>query len=145
MPRRDITWWFWLATDIALANTLLVDRVFLKAAVALAAIQIPVFIRRGGGPFAFPAQVRFSYLGLLIIGMWPPFGLVHWVQLVGTTAMVLFGYCFLARCLSLLPWNRSRPLTARLFAATFLTPPVEGSFPAHRQRVGFGGISSGNA
>jgi hypothetical protein len=60
MPKRDITWWLWLATDFALANYLFVDRELIKAAIALAAIQIPVFAKRGGGLTSFPAQVRFA-------------------------------------------------------------------------------------
>ena len=36
---------------------------------------------------------------------------VHVVQLAGTAAMVLVGYCALARTLTLLPLNRSRPLS----------------------------------
>jgi hypothetical protein len=51
---------------------------------------------------------------LLVIGLWPPLGLIHWIQLVGTTAMGWFGYCFLARCLSLLLFNRTEPLTGAL-------------------------------
>lgn len=43
MPKRDITWWFWLATDIALANCLFVDREFIKVAIALSLIQVPIF------------------------------------------------------------------------------------------------------
>lgn len=126
MPKRNLTWWFWLATDIALANYLFVDRSFIKLTLALAAIQIPIFSRMHGWK-SFPAQVRVAYLCLLIAGMWQPLGIIHWIQLVGTTAMVTFGYCFLARCLSLLPWNRSGRLSARLVVETFLSKPVKGS------------------
>lgn len=132
MPKRNLTWWFWLATDVALANYLFIDREFIKGAIALAALQIPVFAKRGGGLFSFPAQVRIGYLGLLIAGLWQPLRFIHWVQLVGTTAMVLFGYCFLARCLSLLPFNRDEPLSIALMRTTFLSPPVQGSIIASR-------------
>lgn len=130
MPKRNLTWWFWLATDFALANYLFVDRELIKAAIALAAVQVPIFARRGGGLASFPAQVRLAYLALLIIGLWPPLRIVHWIQLVGTTAMVLTGYCFLARCLSLLPFNRTEPMTGRLLLDTFFSPPVDGSILA---------------
>jgi len=130
MPKRDITWWFWLATDFALANYLFIDREFIKGAIALAAIQVPIFARRGGGVSSFPAQVRIAYLCLLIAGLWHPLGFIHWVQFVGTTAMLLFGYCFLARCLSLLPWNRNGPLSVQLIVARFFIPPVPGSILA---------------
>jgi len=127
MPKRDITWWFWLATDFALANYLFINREFIKGAIALAAIQIPVFARRGGGLASFPSQVRIAYLGLLVAGLWHPLHFIHLIQFVGTSAMVLFGYCFLARCLSLLPFNRMQPLTIGLLATIFLSPPVKGS------------------
>lgn len=127
MPRRDMPWWFWLATDVALAAALFLERSAVWVAIALAAIQIPLFARRGGGIGSFPAQVRIAYSALLLAGLWWPLGFVHWVQLVGTTAMVLFNYCFLARCLSLLPFNRTMPVSAGLLAQTFLSPPVAGS------------------
>jgi hypothetical protein len=130
MPKRDLTWWFWLATDAALAWSLLVDREAIKAAIGLAAIQIPVFARRGGGLTSFPAQVRLAYTALLVIGLWVP--LIHWIQLAGTTAMVLCGYCFLARCLSLLPFNRQQNLDLDLVRETFLSKPVQGSILAAR-------------
>ena len=126
MVTRDIAWWFWLATDLALATALFADQAAIFAAIALAAIQVPVFARRGGGLVSFPAQVRLVYLALLVIGLWRPFGFIHWIQLVGTTVMVLVGYCFLARCLSLLPFNRNEPLSLRLISRTFLSPPPSG-------------------
>jgi hypothetical protein len=125
VPKRDLAWWFWLAVDLLLATSLLVDRRLLVAVIAIAAVQVPIFAR--GTAASFPAQVRIAYLGLLVIGLWPPAGFIHWVQLVGTTAMVLFGYCFLARCLSLLPLNRTEPMSAALLARTFFTLPVAGS------------------
>lgn len=127
MPKRDLTWWFWLATDVALANALFIDRDAIKLAIGLSVAQIPLFALRGGGLLSFPAQVRIAYTGLLIAGLWWPLQFIHWMQLVGTTVMVLFGYCFLARCLSLLPINRKRPLSIELIADTFLSPPVQGS------------------
>ncbi len=41
----------------------------------------------------------------------PALAWVHWVQLVGTSAMVLVGYCPLVRMLTLLPWNRSEAIS----------------------------------
>jgi len=42
---------------------------------------------------------------------------------VGTFALVLFGYCLMARILSLLPGNRTEPVSLDLILRTFLTPP----------------------
>lgn len=123
MPKRDIAWWWWLVIDLLLATSLLVDRRILAAVFAVAAAQVVLFARASGWT-SFPAQVRIAYLGLLLIGLWHPAGFIHWIQLAGTTAMVLFGYCLLARCLSLLPFNRIEPLSAALVMRTFFAPPV---------------------
>ncbi|CDO37860.1 hypothetical protein [Novosphingobium sp. KN65.2] len=136
MPKLYLAWWFWLAMDLALVNYLFIDRDFVKGLIALAAIQVPVFAMVGQGLRSFPAQVRMAYLALLIMGLFPSFAYVHWMQLVGTTAMILFDYCFLARCLSLLPFNRTEPLTGRLVVRTFLCPPVSGSIMAERNAYG---------
>ncbi|WP_428028455.1 hypothetical protein [Altererythrobacter sp.] len=42
MPRRDITWWLQLATDVALANYLFIDREFIKVALMLVLAQVPL-------------------------------------------------------------------------------------------------------
>lgn len=70
-------------------------------------------------------QVRIAYLGLLILGVWTPLQCIHWLQLIGTSARVLVGYCFLARTLSLLPWNRFQPLSWALFNRTFFSASGE--------------------
>ena len=54
---------------------------------------------------AFALQVRVAYLAMLIAGLWEPLQWIHWIQLAGTSVRVLFGYCLLARTLSLAPWK----------------------------------------
>jgi hypothetical protein len=49
------------------------------------------------------------------------------MQLAGTSALLAFDYCPLARTLALMPWNRRVPLSGRLVLRVFLTPPVPGS------------------
>ena len=68
-----------------------------------------------------------AYLGLLVLAQWPPFYWVYWLQLAGTTAMVLFSYCLLARVLSLMPWNRHEPFSLKFFVRTFFSAPVRGN------------------
>jgi hypothetical protein len=124
----DIKWWYWLATAILLAAYLVAGlRFAIFAAVALTAVQLVHFAARDGELTAFPIQVRAAYLGLLAAGLYPPLVFIHWIQLIGTWAMVLVGYCPLARMLSLLSWNRRQPLSAALVRRTFLSPPVRGS------------------
>jgi hypothetical protein len=46
---------------------------------------------------------------------------------VGTWAQLIFGYCTMARCVSLLPWNRKEPLSASLVTRTFFSRPMPGN------------------
>jgi len=124
MPARTSEWWLWLATVTLLATGLLMDRSALIGAILVAAVQVPLMAKRHGGLTSFAAQVRITYLCLLLLGLWDPLAIVHWIQLVGTLVVVLTDYCFLARCLSLLPANRRLPLTARLVARTFFSRPA---------------------
>ncbi|MFQ5937571.1 MAG: hypothetical protein ACE5LB_14305 [Acidiferrobacterales bacterium] len=76
---------------------------------------------------AFSVQLRIAYLGLLVLALWPPLQIVYWIQLIGTSAMVLFDYCLLARVLSLLPWNPVELVSLGLLRRTFLSPPFKGN------------------
>ncbi len=78
---------------------------------------------------AFPVQVCNAFTGLLVLALWAPMNWLFWVPAIGTPAPVLFGYCTLARCLSLLPWNRQEPLSWRLAWRTFTSRPVKGNIP----------------
>lgn len=127
-------WWFWLAAVVPLAASLAGWRAALPLAFATVAAQIVHFAVRTGGVRAFTVQVPTAFLGLLALGLWPPFAFLHWLQLVGTTIRLLFDYCPLARIVSLAPWNRSEPISWTLVKRTFLTPPVTGSILAHRPR-----------
>ena len=75
----------------------------------------------------FPVQIRLAYTGLLIICQISALGWLYWVPAVGTFALVLFGYCLMARILSLLPGNRTEPMSLDLLRRTFLTPPAPGN------------------
>lgn len=127
MFERSMEWWLWLATVVLLTVGLVGDRTGLLAAIFLAGAQVPLIAQLRGGIISFPSQVRISYLILLVLGMYGPLAFLHWIQFVGTWAMVLTEYCFLARCLSLLPINRNRPLTGRDIIRTFVCPPVKGN------------------
>lgn len=125
-PLRDAAWWYWLVTLPFVAGAALGCRHSLVVAVGLTVIQALEFLHRDRRFSAFPVQVRLGYLALLLLGAAPGMGWIHIVQTLGTTAMVTFGYCPLARVLSLLPWNRTHPLTAQAVYQTLftLTPPL---------------------
>ena len=63
-----------------------------------------------------------AYTGLLLVFLPGPMNWLFWVPAIGTVAQVLFGYCTLARCLSLLPWNRQEPFSWHLVWRSFCVP-----------------------
>jgi len=120
MAGRDMGWWYWCLTVILLAVGLFIHRAGLWLAILLCMVQLAHVIRLTGEPGAFPVQVRAAYLALLVAGLWEPLQPVHWLQFAGTSARVLFGYCLLARTLSLAPWNHRVPLSLESIRRTFL-------------------------
>jgi hypothetical protein len=124
---RHISGWYWLATLILLAASLSGWPEAIYYAMALIAWQYLHFSLRDRNPVSLTAQVRLVYLGLLALGTWDAFHFIHYLQLIGTTVLVLSGYCVLARTLSLMPWNRRVPFTLSLIRLVYLTPPVRGS------------------
>ena len=122
--RRGLVWWYWLATALPLAGSLVAGAPEgLAGAVGVTAVQTAHFALRARDPTAFQVQVRVVYLLLLLAGTADPLRFVHWLQLAGTTAMLTVDYCPLARIVSLAPWNRHEPLTLEVLRRTALTPP----------------------
>lgn len=118
---------YWAATVILLLGVVAGYPWCMPAVIALNLVQIVHFLVRERSITAFPVQVRVAYTALLFLSLAPYMIWVLWMQLVGTTAMVLFQYCFLARCVSLLPWNKREPYSLDLFRRTFFSPPVPGN------------------
>ena len=131
---RSPKWWYWFVASCALGFALAGWPYGLPLAMVSVVIQIGHFLLRERRLSAFSIQVPALFLAVLAIGMWPPLGFIHWVQLVGAWVRVVFDYCVAARIVSLAPWNRSAPLSWRLVKRTFLTPPVTGSFLAATAR-----------
>ena len=123
----NIVWWYWFATTILLIGVVSGNNASLLAVIILNAIQIIHFIIREKSVTAFPVQVRIAYFGLLFLAQAPFMFWIFWWQLIGTSAMVLFEYCFLARCMSLMPWNKNEIYTWPLFKRTFFSAPVKGN------------------
>lgn len=119
---QDIGWWYWLATVALLGIGLLGWSPGIWLAMTLCLIQIVHVLRLVRDVSTFPLQVRVAYVMLLAAGLWAPLQWIHLIQLVGTTARVLVGYCLLARTLSLAPWNRRQPLTWSMLRRTFFSP-----------------------
>ena len=124
---KETSWWYWAATDLLLIIGLTGRPEAFYLAIALSFAQILHFSLRDGSFAAFPVQVRMVYAAILLILLWPPLNVLYWWPAIGTFALVAFGYCLLARFMSLMPWNRREPLTWRLVRRTFLSPPVRGN------------------
>jgi len=130
---RDLGWWYWVLTVGLLGAGLFGWTVGIVLALASCAVQIAHVLWLTRDLTAFPLQVRIAYLAMLIAGLWEPFQWIHWIQLAGTSARVLIGYCLLARTLSLAPWNRWQSLSLGLITRTFFSfqtvvPPCSAVF-----------------
>jgi hypothetical protein len=124
---RESSWWFWAATSSFLIVGLAGRFEAFFAATLLSVFQIVYFRLREQSFGAFPVQVRIAYTGILLLALWGPMHWLFWVPAIGTVAQILFGYCTLARCLSLMTWNRHAPLSWQLVWRTFTTRPVRGN------------------
>ena len=133
MP-RSLSWWVWAITGVCLAAGLMGYSSGFYAAILISVIQTVVYDLKQTSALTFPVQIRFAYTILLILCQVPSLGWLYWVPTVGTFALVLFGYCLMGRILSLLPENRTEPMSLDLILRTFLTPPALGNvhhgFPA---------------
>lgn len=124
---KELSWWYWAATSLLLIAGLAGQFPAFYLAITLSAVQVVHFRLREGNFTAFPVQVRLAYTGLLLLALWQPLNWLYWVPGIGTPAQVLFGYCALARCLSLLPWNRRESLTWEPVWRTYISRPVKGN------------------
>lgn len=77
---------------------------------------------------ALPVQVRLAFLLLFAAGSGTPaLAWLHAPQFVGVNALRIDDHCLLARSLTLLPWNRSVPLTPALARPLLTLLPGSGS------------------
>jgi hypothetical protein len=135
----DWTWWTWTATAVLLALGLWGISGSFEAAILLSAIQTVAIFVRDRKVSAFPVQLRVAYTVLLLVCYLPRMHWLYWLPAIGTFALVLFGYCLMARFLSLLPWNRHEPISVDLIRRTFLSPPTLPDLPATESRFACAG------
>ena len=124
---KDIGWWYWLVTAILLTFGILGEPSGFIFAIGFTVFQLIHFVFRERSIRAFPVQVRFWYLILLIIALPEPLKLIYWIPTIGTWAQIIFGYCAMARFVSLFPWNRNEKFSFKLVRKTFFSRPVRGS------------------
>ena len=130
-PLETLALRYWMASILLLAVGLSTGGFGFVPVAALTVLHGLHFMLRERSATAFSVQVRVAYLLLIGAAQIPQLGWFAWAMLAGTTIRVTFDYCFLARTLSLLPWNRAVPLTWRRVIRTYLTPPTQGSVAQH--------------
>jgi len=124
---KELSWWYWFVTACLLTGGVAGYQIGFYLAIGLTVFQLIHFTIREHSITAFPVQVRFWYLVLLLVALPEPLQIIYWVPAVGTWAQVIFGYCAMARCVSLLPWNRDERFSVGLLKKTFFSPPVPGN------------------
>lgn len=128
ITQQNIARGYWLITLMLLATALMYrTEPYMFYTIAFCLFHGLYFWVQTRHFLAFPVQVRLAYIALLCMSLWSPLHFIAWLQLVGTTAAVFVDYCFLARVMSLMPWNKRERYSLRLFKRTFFTPPVSGS------------------
>ncbi len=111
MMYRKISCRYWLITVGLIAAGLAGLAVGFYLAISLCTVQVWHFAVLKRSMSAFPVQVRLAYMVLLVCGLWESLRFLYWIQLIGTSAMVLVDYCVIGRILSLMPWNLREPLS----------------------------------
>lgn len=124
---RAISWWYWLVTVGLLTAGVAGWATGFALAIGLTVIQLIHFTIRERSIFSFPIQVRLGYLLLLLVALPGKLQLIYWIPVIGTWAQVVFGYCTMARMVSLLPWNRTEGVSLVLIKRAFFSAPVRGN------------------
>lgn len=124
---KQFNWWHWLVIACCLTGGLAGYPAGFVMAIVFTVLQLALSCLRERSVTAFPVQVRFWYLLLLLVALPGPMRSIYWLPTIGTWALLIFGYCAMARCVSLLPWNRNRPLNLALLSDTFFSRPVRGN------------------
>ncbi|MET0089721.1 MAG: hypothetical protein ABW068_06820 [Candidatus Thiodiazotropha sp.] len=117
---REMSWWYWLVTAVLLTAGFLATPDAFLGAIGVTVWQLIHYRLREGRNSAW-------YLVLLLIALPGPMQWLYWVPTIGTWAQLIFGYCTMARLVSLFPWNRSEPFTWSLVRRTFFSAPVRGN------------------
>ena len=108
---KSADWWVWLITLALIVAALSGWAPGYYGVIAVSAANIVAKAVQKGSLSAFAVQTRIGYLLLTLPGLWPEVGFWWYLALfVGTTMVVFFDRCTIARVLKHAPWNRDRPL-----------------------------------
>ena len=120
---NDWVWWAWTLTTALLAAGLCGYSRALIGATAVTAAHGLIVLVRDRSLVTYSVQLRAAYVLLLLICFLPYTRWLYWSIVVGTFALNIFGYCFLTRVLSLLPWNSHEAYTLDRLQRTFFSAP----------------------
>ena len=120
---NDWVWWAWTLTTFLLVAGLSGYDQALIGAIAVTAAHGVIVLVRDRSLVAYSVQLRAAYLLLLLICYLPHTRWLYWLLVAGTLALIVFGYCFLTRVLSLLPWNSREAYTLDRLRRTFFSAP----------------------
>ncbi len=123
---KSISGWYWIASIFFLGWGIFYEDTGFYYAIFLAGIQVIHFLITEKGIKSFPVQLRMAYFFILLVCSWQPLRSLYWIPFIGTSAMVFFDYCLLARLLSLLPWVRKEAFSMNLVRKTIFSKPVKG-------------------
>jgi hypothetical protein len=124
---KQINWWYWLATACVLTAGVAGYKTGFGLAVAISVIQVVHFLMRERSVKAFTVQVRIVVLIYLLVALMDPTQILFWIAVAGTWARSIFGYCLMARTVSLFPWNLRSPFSLKLITRTYFSRPVRGN------------------
>ncbi|HSG99498.1 MAG TPA: hypothetical protein VLB27_05585, partial [candidate division Zixibacteria bacterium] len=128
LKKRSLSWWYWVPTvDMLGMGVISGWATAFHIAIAITLVQFAHYAWRTENPLSFPAQHRLAYLALLLIGQIPGLQALYWVPLITVSTLLLFGYCPLARALSLAPWNRNKALNWRVIQRAFTAKSERGA------------------
>jgi hypothetical protein len=136
---NDWTWWAWTLTTVLLVAGLFGYDSALTGATAVTAAHGLIVLARDRSLVAYSVQLRAAYLLLLLICHLPATRWLYWLIAAGTFALIVFGYCFLTRVLSLLPWNSREAYTLDRLRRTFLSAPDLNRLSASPEAAGQAG------
>jgi hypothetical protein len=108
---KSLDWWFWLVTWALIVAAVAGWTPAYYAVIAVSLANTAVKAVQKHSVTAFAVQTRIAYLLLTLPGLWPEVRFWWYLaMLAGTTLVVFFDRCTIARVLKHAPWNRNRPL-----------------------------------
>lgn len=124
---KTVSWWYFLATVCSLTAGMAGYPPAFFAAIGITVAQLVHFAIRDRSVTSFSMQVRWGLLAFLFLGQVERLHWLNWIPTVGIWVQCLFGYCTMARIMSVMPWNKREPYSVALLRRTFLSPPVPGN------------------